>query len=201
MFSQNCNLEVLSLGHGNYGMQMDSNVFLGADKLKILDLGKNYRLGYCLSILFPGFAQTNITRNLFDPLGELKYLFLQSNVFPVISSNFFQQNTNVEYIDVTNSQVTKLSVEAFRSNTKLAQLLMRQNRLDMIEDGTFDSVQDLEWIDLGRNQLTSVTSELFAKNENLRIVDLGNFAVNVNTLIQSGSGGHKLFEVEVSSFW
>lgn len=78
---------------------------------------------------------------------------------------------------------------------------MRQNRLDMIEDGTFDSVQDLEWIDLGRNQLTSVTSELFAKNENLRIVDLGNFAVNVNTLIQSGSGGHKLFEVEVSSFW
>ena len=42
MFSQNCNLEVLSLGHGNYGMQMDSNVFLGADKLKILDLGMNF---------------------------------------------------------------------------------------------------------------------------------------------------------------
>ena len=40
MFAQNCNLEVLSLGHGNHGMQMDSNVFLGADKLKILDLGK-----------------------------------------------------------------------------------------------------------------------------------------------------------------
>lgn len=56
MFSQNCNLEVLSLGHGNYGMQMDSNVFLGADKLKILDLGKNYRLGYCLSIFFPRFC-------------------------------------------------------------------------------------------------------------------------------------------------
>jgi len=163
MFSQNCNLEVLSLGHGNYGMQMDSNVFLGADKLKILDLG---------------FAETNITRNLFDPLGELKYLFLQSNVFPVISSNFFQQNTNVEYIDVTNSQVTKLSVEAFRSNTKLAQLLLRQNKLDMIEDGTFDSIQDLEWIDLGRNQLTSVTNELFAKNENLRIVDLDSNNLN-----------------------
>ena len=175
MFAQNCNLEVLSLGHGNHGMQMDSNVFLGADKLKILDLGKWYRLQETMSNcpIVSGFAETNITRNLFDPLGELTYLFLQSNVFPVISSNFFQQNTNVEYIDATNSKVTKLSIDAFRSNAKLAQLLLRQNQLDMIEDGTFDALADLEWIDLGRNQLTVVTAALFVNNSNLRIIDLG----------------------------
>lgn len=69
--------------------------------------------------------------------------------------------------------MTKLSIDAFRSNSKLAQLLLRQNELDMIEDGTFDALADLEWIDLGRNQLTVVTAALFVNNSNLRIIDLG----------------------------
>ena len=51
MFSQNCNLEVLSLGHGNKGVQLDPNVFLGANKIKILDLGTCFNLNISVTLI------------------------------------------------------------------------------------------------------------------------------------------------------
>ena len=51
MFSQNCNLEVLSLGHGNKGVQLDPNVFLGANKIKILDLGTCLNLNKPMTLI------------------------------------------------------------------------------------------------------------------------------------------------------
>ena len=110
MFSQNCNLEVLSLGHGNKGVQMDHNIFLGADKLKILDLGN---------------AETNITAGTLEPLTDLQFLFLQLNNIEKITTNFFKNNENLEYIDASNSKISEISVDAFTNNKRLAQMLLR----------------------------------------------------------------------------
>lgn len=81
LFSQNCNLKVLSLGHGNEEVKMDPNLFIGSDKIEILDLGA---------------AKADINNELFIPLPNLQYLFLQLNNIPKITSrhrgfNLFEQ--------------------------------------------------------------------------------------------------------------
>ena len=64
-------LKVLSLGHGNEGVEMSPNLFIGSDKIEILDLGA---------------AKSNLDENLLVPLTGLKYLFVQFNIIPKIST-------------------------------------------------------------------------------------------------------------------
>ena len=71
LFSQNCNLKVLSLGHSTKSIEMNENLFIGAEKIQILDLGD---------------AKAEIADSLFSPLSNLQYLFLQLNNVPVITS-------------------------------------------------------------------------------------------------------------------
>ena len=62
---------MLSLGHGNNGVNLNPNLFIGSDKIEILDLGA---------------ARAEIKKDLFAPLPNLKYLFLQFNIIKAITS-------------------------------------------------------------------------------------------------------------------
>ena len=57
-------MTLLYLGHGNAGMRLPETVFVGASSVKILDLGASF---------------TKIHPELFSPLTNLEYLFLQFN--------------------------------------------------------------------------------------------------------------------------
>ena len=64
-------ITTLYLGHGNAGMKLPETVFVGASSVKILDLGASF---------------TKIHAELFSPLTNLEYLFLQFNEVGRLSS-------------------------------------------------------------------------------------------------------------------
>ncbi|CBY12745.1 unnamed protein product [Oikopleura dioica] len=143
-FAQNCNLEVISLGHGNAGMKLPETVFVGASSVKILDLGA---------------AFTKIHPELFSPLTNLEYLFLQFN-------------EKLEYVDASSAQIDSISDNAFTSSTALKQVLLRRNSIKTLEPETFQALEELSWLDLGRNELQIIMPGTFTANTDLKILDL-----------------------------
>jgi len=163
-FAQNCNLEVISLGHGNAEIKLPETVFVGASSVKILDLGASF---------------TKIHAELFSPLTNLEYLFLQFNEVGRLSSSHFYNNQKLEYVDASSAQIDSISDNAFTSSTALKQVLLRRNSIKTLEPETFQTLGELSWLDLGRNQLQIILPGTFTANTDLKILDLDQNLIDI----------------------
>eukprot|EP00752_Nemacystus_decipiens_P011632 g10327.t1 len=105
--------------------------------------------------------------------GNVRYLYLQSNLLTTIAPGTFEHFTALEVLNLwDNSLLTTIPSGTFDPLTALVKLELRFNALTTLPPGIFDSLEDLEVLDLRFNDLRTLPAGILYSLGVLRTVYL-----------------------------
>jgi len=127
------------------------------ENLQISDINLSPLTGLLYLYLDDG----NFTRipNLSN-LSKLKELNMSAN--PLSGTLSFSGLSNLQYLDISNSQITSLDGSDFSDLINLLQLNINSNRISNIPTGIFSHLSSLTYLDFEYNSITNLQSNVFS---------------------------------------
>ena len=98
--------------------------------------------------------------------GTIKCTHLQLTSVPTYLS------ANVEVLDLSHNNITKLNNKSFENYKHLHILNIGNNNVTLIESGSFEHLTELKILELDENKITTLPSFLFARNHHLWNINL-----------------------------
>lgn len=132
-------------GTSNIIQRLDSEVFLGAKRLKLINLQDN-------EIDF-------IDENAFKKLSKLELLQLSRNYISVLHRNIFVNLVHLKYVYLFSNQIEDLPKGLFRKNIRIKSIELGNNKIKTIHPDVFKKLSKLEDVNLVWNICISQTFE------------------------------------------
>ncbi|XP_041134479.1 toll-like receptor 2 type-2 [Polyodon spathula] len=109
-------------------------------------------------------SMETILRRDFSGVRGLRKLYLQFNQISSVDPEAFQDNLELEYLDVSNNKIRDISALPFRNLPALNHLDITNNiDTDIILGPQFSSLQNLQTLKLGNPQISSLRENSFQK--------------------------------------
>ncbi|RXM32803.1 Toll-like receptor 2 type-2 [Acipenser ruthenus] len=113
-------------------------------------------------------SMETILRQDFLGVRGLRKLYLQFNKISAVDPEAFQDNLELEYLDISNNRLHDISTLPFRSLPALNHLDITNNiDTDIILGPQFSSLQNLQTVKLGNPQISSLRENSFRELEGL----------------------------------
>lgn len=124
-------------------------------KLSVLDLSEN--------------QLTELSRNAFTALPELKYLNLSHNAHLItLPSNIFHKLTSLKVIDLSYTGLKTLPADLLSKSTSIQSIYCSNNGITEISDGVFSNLLNLTTVDLSYNSINNIRPSAFVNVMNIR---------------------------------
>lgn len=166
-----CNLNELSLRY-NFISFIQDDSFENLKKLEILHFGGIKYSDRMTNNLYLDNELTQITRNTFNGLGNLKELNISWNRLSSIQNDAFQMLHNLEELDLSANEINELNENTFNGLNNLKVLKLYSNRIDKIDENSFDCLDKLEKLHIGKQRLKELNANVFNKLCNLKELSL-----------------------------
>lgn len=166
-FSNFLNLKLLDLSESkNFKFQV--GVFIGLDNLKSLNLSK--------------MSLRDLNNGLFKGLGNLKKLNLSQNEInsESIEKTAFFDLLNLNHLDLSNNQLSKIEPDMFSGMPNLAELNLSHNSLCHIEKNGFASLKLLKSLNLSDCCIFTLEKEIFVNFTCLEDLDLSRNEMSID---------------------
>lgn len=182
-FASLTNLEFLYLEQNDIGT-LPENVFANQQELILLDLSYNP---------FDG----GIPNGVFQPLSDLRTLFLGFSNLNAINSQWFTSNPNLDYLYLPGNRI-ELTETSFTGLSRVTYLNLARNNINDIPEGTFAPLESLLYLYLYANNFTELEADFFPNLPNLQYLDISE---NPTFAIRDGAfrGLSSLTSISISS--
>lgn len=146
---------------------------------------------------------SNAFKNLeaFDDETNLELLDLSNNQIATIDIDVFKSFPHLKHLNLNSNQLKKINIFAFDLNNQLIDLKLSNNQLDddSIEFLLFSSsLVNLEQLDLSFNKLTRLSDHIFNNLLNLKQINLSNNQLKIINLIRLFSMNTRLADIDLS---
>ncbi|XP_050388839.2 insulin-like growth factor-binding protein complex acid labile subunit [Patella vulgata] len=140
----------------------------------------------------------NITATIFSHLPNLEYLNLSDNQISSIDEYSFRYQTMLRDLNLNRNRLMKLNSATFHGLSRLKELDLGSNNIRSIESGAFSEFTILQQLYLHQNKLDNVSSDMFLGLDNLHLLDLSD---NVISVIGDASFRHfkKLWKLKLNN--
>lgn len=118
---------------------LKANGFMGCDNLEVLHIGANQ-------------LDSIEEEGVFNGLGNLLKLGLDSNNIVTIRENLFEPLVNLKVILLYNNDIEHINENIFKFNVKLEQIALTDNRINSLSPKTFAKLSNLNRLWLSRNK-------------------------------------------------
>ncbi|XP_057659374.1 chaoptin-like [Diorhabda carinulata] len=119
--------------------------------------------------------------NIFEPLGQLRWLSIDNNNLHYIPENLLNSLKQLNYINLESNKLHALPKNLFKSNIELRHIRLSNNELRGIETETFSLLPNLESITLSGNKIKHIQRESFSRLPNLtKIILSDNFLTHIS---------------------
>ncbi|CAO1361368.1 unnamed protein product [Diamesa serratosioi] len=170
------NLESIRLSGTLNVIKVTKSSFEGLTKLKRAEIKTNSlpqdifdnHLG--MEELILDLHTIDISRNPLGKLRKLKNIEIVVDDNSLITKELFQNNLNLEKIDLTSNNLQTIAADFFEELTKLEEIDLSFNELITLDPMLFKNNVKLREIDLTNNNLTFLDVNLFASNLNLKSI-------------------------------
>uniref|UniRef100_A0A1B0AB64 LRRCT domain-containing protein n=1 Tax=Glossina pallidipes TaxID=7398 RepID=A0A1B0AB64_GLOPL len=195
------NLEHLSLNGNQFEFfnDDDSSLMLTSDSLTHLELqgcGINKVGGDMLTDALPNLQYLNLNNNSLDSLDvlpsssllglelmpTLSHLHLEGNMLNFITSKTFQNNSQLEMLDLSRNSLRSIDPEAFIQLRQLTHLDLAYNQLTRLDPNVFRYNEKLVSVNLSRNTIEKFTKLV---SNSLRDLSLSCLSTLRNTTFES----------------
>lgn len=124
-----------------------NNLFAGLINLEYLDLSRN--------------LITDLPRNAFEGLTELKCINLAYNRLFVTPFQAFRALINIEQMDLSHNKLLSVLDNYFAMNAKLKVLLLQYNAIEKLSQYSLFGLSNLHHLDVSYNQLLTIDRSAF----------------------------------------
>lgn len=151
----------------------ESNIFGSLAHLEYLDLSRN--------------SITDLPRNAFEGLKELKCINLAYNRLIVTPFQAFRALINIEQMDLSHNRLLSVLDNYFVKNTKLQVLLLQHNTIEKLSQYSLFGLSQLQHLDVSYNQLITIDRNAFDSLVTLETLNLrGNSLTTIPTMLFAG---------------
>lgn len=141
--------------------QIETQSFSNLEILEVVDLSDN--------------KISTIKNGAFDTIPHLKKLYLQKNQLSSYKGDIYSgmgNDTELEYLDLSDNDITYLYPESFELHPKLKWMSFAKNRFAFFPTQFIKNLRQLEYLNLEKNQIKSLEDNDFANLPNLRRLKL-----------------------------
>lgn len=180
---------ILNLSYNNIE-NIDESILRAFSAVQKLDLAHNKIEKFNLSV-YAEYAEhleiLNLTENelkSFDSshVNSLKVIDLSSNLFNESTQIRMQKSTNFEYVDLSCNHFKSLRMKTLKNLTKLTVLNLAGNHLSIVEKIDADTLVNIEVLILSHNNIHRIAEDAFLHLSTLRILDLSHNNLSVDSL-------------------
>ena len=164
---------IQNIDHVFDGLHMLEKLDLGSNKIKTINKMVFKDLKNLMYLYLPNNEITKIDRLAFQPIQKLSWITLTKNPLKNANALFIKNRQlsyvdlsqcaitsvprklppSLEYLQLTNNNITRIKATDFSRNTKLKFLVLAQNQIDVIENGAFSPLKNLQELRLTDNKL------------------------------------------------
>lgn len=172
LFVSNC--ELTSLNH---------NELMFLPSLTHLKMSNNYRLElassannlFSQSLKYIDISYCNILQPNLKGFPSLRKAILNHNMVRYLESNAFANNTELEYLDLSNNNIASLRYDTFRGLKMLKHLDLSWNEIAVIPEDSLLEMPSLTQLKLSRNYLSRVGH---LRSMSVTILDMSSCEIN-----------------------
>jgi hypothetical protein len=113
-------------------------------------------------------ASVSTSHSLEKSNTEVKALFVRDKTLRFVPDGFNKFFSNIEGVDIYNSQLKEISSDDLKQFPKLRGLWIRYNQVEKLESGLFEFNEKLEYISFGWNKIMHIGVDLFTPLKNLK---------------------------------
>ncbi|XP_050680470.1 toll-like receptor 6 [Leptidea sinapis] len=137
-------------------------------------------LEYLIDVDLSGNQITFVDPEAFLDSRGLLHVELQDNPLNITEGPFLMSGT-LQYLDVSNCNISKINGQFFDNITSLTTLDLSNNPLYNLDDGVFDVLTSLKSLNLNDCHLKSLSEDIFSALVNLKYLELaGNHLTETN---------------------
>jgi len=145
--------------------------------LNIVDINnieRNYTLKYPELLKDTNLMRINdsefiLIKDMFH--SKLERLDLTGNKITEITKDTFSGLTELKVLSLSYNAIKSIDPDAFKDNTKLSNLDLKGNKITEITTDTFSGLTELQYLNLSYNPINSIDPDAFTKNPKLNTID------------------------------
>lgn len=147
-----------SLSINDYTLPFEENMLRGLSSL--------------IGISINDYGGGIIPEKLFEPLENLRHIYMGNGNIKYLPSKIFVKNTKLQQLKIENSMLESLPNGIFDSLINLNFLKLANNRIANIPDGMLSFTPDIEYLYLGKNNLKTLPKSLSHNPVKLKYIEL-----------------------------
>ncbi|WHL23283.1 NEAT domain-containing protein [Streptococcus iniae] len=151
---------------------------LRLDHYDLTDISLLKHATHITELYLVGNQISEISKDTFSQMTELKVLELQNNQLTQLDKSVFAHNKQLKKIQLASNYIATIEPEMFKNLSHLEELDLSKNRLSSIDDKAFVGLRQLKSLALPENQLEMISEQALADLENLTFIDLSENKLN-----------------------